>query len=82
MNKFGSIYLNQKPAILLLFMAASVTIVIFEVGCSKIPIYKNQNNLLKLQKGMSKGKVLEVMGEPNFHEVYESLYGHTLMIAY
>jgi outer membrane protein assembly factor BamE (lipoprotein component of BamABCDE complex) len=82
MNNFGSIYIRQKPAILLLFLAAGFTIVFLEVGCSKIPIYKNQNSLLKLQKGMSKGKVLEVMGEPDFHEVYESLYGHTLMIAY
>jgi hypothetical protein len=82
MNKFGSILLHKKPAILLLFLVPSFGIVFFLAGCGKLPIYKNQNNLLKLQKGMSKGKVLEVMGEPDFHEVYESLYGHTLMIAY
>jgi outer membrane protein assembly factor BamE (lipoprotein component of BamABCDE complex) len=52
------------------------------VGCNKIPIYKNQNNLLKLQKGMAKEEVIKVMGKPDFHEVYESLYGHTLVIAY
>ena len=81
MNKFGY-NLFKKAAIFRIFLVSSIVLVIFLAGCSKIPIYKNQNNLLKLQKGMSKEQVLEVMGKPDFHEVYESLYGHTLMIAY
>ena len=82
MTESGSIFMGRRPPTLVLFLAASLATVFFLVGCGKLPIYKNQNNLLKLQKGMSKGKVLEVMGAPNFDEVYESLYGHTLMIAY
>jgi outer membrane protein assembly factor BamE (lipoprotein component of BamABCDE complex) len=64
------------------FLAAGLAIFFLLVGCNKIPIYKNQNNLLKLQKGMAKEEVIRVMGKPDFHEVYETLYGHTLVIAY
>ena len=82
MNKFGSIRLGPNAGIALNFIAAGLTMVFFVVGCSNMPIYKNQNNLLKLQKGMAKEAVIQVMGKPDFHEVYESLHGNTLVIAY
>jgi outer membrane protein assembly factor BamE (lipoprotein component of BamABCDE complex) len=52
------------------------------MSCYKITPYKNQNNLMKLKKGLAKEDVINIMGKPNFHEVYESLYGNTLMILY
>lgn len=82
MNKFGSFRLCENVGMPQYFLAAGLAIFFLLVGCNKIPIYKNQNNLLKLQKGMAKEEVIRVMGKPDFHEVYESLYGHTLVIAY
>ena len=37
---------------------------------------------MKLEKGMTKEAVLKVMGEPNDHEVYETLYGNQMMILF
>ena len=82
MNDFGSLRLREHAGNPRYFLAAGLTILFLLVGCNKLPIYKNQNNLLKLQKGMTKEEVIKVMGEPDFHEVYQSLYGNTLLIAY
>jgi hypothetical protein len=60
MYKFGPIRLPDKAGIPPCFLVACLTIFFFVVGCNKIPIYKNQNNLLKLQKGMAKEEVIKV----------------------
>ncbi len=62
MNKFGSFRLCENVGMPQYFLAAGLAIFFLLVGCNKIPIYKNQNNLLKLQKGMAsleEGNVIE-----------------------
>jgi outer membrane protein assembly factor BamE (lipoprotein component of BamABCDE complex) len=52
------------------------------MNCHKMPLYQNQKNLMQLKKGLVKEEVINVMGQPNFHEAYESLYGNTFIILY
>ncbi|MGD2271203.1 MAG: DUF3192 domain-containing protein [Desulfobacterales bacterium] len=47
-----------------------------------MPLYQNQKNLMQLKKGLVKEEVINVMGQPDFHEAYESLYGNTFIILY
>jgi hypothetical protein len=55
---------------------------ILMAGCYKMAIYKNQKNLMKLEKGMTREAVMRVMGKPDDLDVYQSLYGNTLVILY
>ena len=43
------------------------------MGCSTWPggIEKNRKNLMKLEIDMSKGQVIDIMGEPSNREVYK-----------
>ncbi|UCH21438.1 MAG: DUF3192 domain-containing protein [Deltaproteobacteria bacterium] len=61
---------------------SSLTALILMVGCYKMAIYENQKNLMKLEKGMPREAVMNVMGKPDYLDVYQSLYGNTLVILY
>ncbi len=42
----------------------------------------NNANLLKLEMGMSKEKVITIMGPPLFNEAYKSLYDKSVVILF
>jgi outer membrane protein assembly factor BamE (lipoprotein component of BamABCDE complex) len=59
-------------------MTVALLLALFLVsGCQsyKAELAENNRNLLKLEIGMNKEQVLEIMGEPNMNEAYQSLKG-------
>ncbi len=43
---------------------------------------RNNENLLKLEMGMSKEDVISIMGKPDLNEAYQSLYGKPVVIFF
>jgi outer membrane protein assembly factor BamE (lipoprotein component of BamABCDE complex) len=73
---------RQNPIKARRLLLASLTVLVFLVGCYKMVIHENKTNMMKLEKGMPKEAVLKVMGKPNYQEVYETLYGNQMMVLF
>jgi len=56
----------------------------FFSGCAtwQMEMKKNNENLLKLEMGMSKEDVMAIMGKPTFNEAYQSLHGRSVVILF
>lgn len=82
MNKCLSIRHPKKAHRPMPYLFAGLVACILLVGCYKMAIDQNQKNFMKLKRGMPKEEVIKVMGVPNYHEVYETLHGNTMVILY
>ena len=59
-----------------------ITAVFLIVGCATTKMSKNNEGLLKLEMGMTKDKVMNIMGKPDLNEAYQSLYGKEVIIYF
>ena len=66
-----------------LFIVGIVCFSLFS-GCAswQMEMKRNNENLLKLEMGMSKEDVLAIMGKPTFNEAYQSLQGRFVVILF
>lgn len=68
--------------ILLFLIISSLSIIFYGCATPGMIMEKNNENLLKLEMGMSKEQVLQVMGKPDLNEAYQSLYGKSVTIFF
>ena len=55
---------------------------LFVCATWQMEMKRNNENLLKLEMGMSKEDVITIMGKPTFNEAYQSLYGKSVVILF
>lgn len=65
-------------------MAILAVIALTISGCAtpQMRMDRNNDNLLRLDMGMTKEQVMAIMGKPDLNEAYQSLYGRSVVIFF